>query len=576
MAPAPPEPGLALFPGPGGARRFRQPREILSARTLDEVLPVLRAAGRAVDAGAWVAGFLAYEAGAALDPALPARAAAGPPLAWFGVYDGFDAVPLESRGAPPEVGPWEPAIDEAAHAAAVERIRRHIGAGDTYQVNFTFPLCARFEGDACAWFQAIAGRGHGGHSAYIDTGGFAVLSLSPELFFEIDGETTTCRPMKGTRPRGRWSAEDLALAEALAEAEKDRAENLMIVDMVRNDLGRIADPGSVRVARLFDIERYPTVWQMTSTIQARSRAGLVETFAALFPSASVTGAPKINTCRIIQDLEPAPRGVYCGAAGWWGPGRQARFNVAIRTITVDRARGTAVYPVGSGIVWDSDPAQEYRECLQKAALLRPPAPPFELLETLRHDGAGYHLLDGHLDRMAASAAYFGYPADPGAWRAALCDAARGFASEPLRVRMLLAADGALRMETHPLPPPRPWRVALAPEPVDSANPFLYHKTTHRAVYDQARAAHPDCDDVLLQNERGELTESCFGNLVLEIDGARRTPALPGGLLPGTFRGALLALGEITEATLRPDDLHRATRIWIINSVRGWIPVESRS
>jgi para-aminobenzoate synthetase/4-amino-4-deoxychorismate lyase len=544
----------------------------LCARALHEVPALLDAAARAVEAGCWVAGFVAYEAGAALDSALPARATDGPPLAWFGVYDAPEQTTLDAAPQPPALA-WTPALDEAAYREGVARIRGHIAAGDTYQVNLTFPLRAAFDGDPLAWFAALAQGRHGGHAAYVDTGSHAILSLSPELFFALDGEQITCRPMKGTRPRGRWSAEDLAIAEALAAADKDRAENLMIVDMVRNDLGRIAEGGSVQVARLFEVERYPTVWQMTSTVTARTRADLPGIFAALFPSASVTGAPKIKTCELIHALEPGPRGVYCGAVGWWGPDRQARFNVAIRTITVDRARGTAVYPVGSGIVWDSDPAQEYRECLQKAALLRPATPGFDLLETLRHDTGGYHLLDEHLERMAASATYFGFPVDVGHWRDTLAKAARDFPEGTQRVRALLDPGGALRVEHAPLPAPRPWRVALAQAPVDSTDRFLYHKTTHRAVYDQARAARPDCDDVILHNERGELTEACFGNLVLEIDGARLTPALPAGLLPGTFRRVLLARGEITEATLTPADLHRASQVWIINSVRRWVPTE---
>lgn len=569
----PAQPGLVLFPEGRHYRCFEHPLAVLEAHSLSEVKAVLAEAGRQVAQGRWVAGFLAYEAGAAFEAALPQRDAGPTPLAWFGVYDApqLDAAPAQP--SPPETVHWTPALDEAAYAGAVAAIRAHIAAGDTYQVNFTFPLHAAAPADTRAWFDALAFQRHGGHMAYVDTGRFAVLSLSPESFFTLAGDQISCRPMKGTRPRGRWPQEDAAIAEALGTAEKDRAENLMIVDMVRNDLGRIARNNTVRVPALFTLEPYPTVWQMTSTITAETTEDLPAIFEALFPSASVTGAPKIQACTYIDALESAPRGVYCGSIGWWGPERQARFNVAIRTITVDRETGTASYPVGSGIVWDSDTQLEYAECRQKAAALQAAPPCFELLETLRHDAAGYHFLEEHLDRIEASARHFGWTSNRAQWRDFLNDATGGFPEAPIRVRFLVDVDGRLRLEHFPLPEPRPWRVCLAEHPVDHTDVFLYHKTTHRKVYEALRAAHPDCDDVLLWNEAGALTESCFGNVVLDLDGQRVTPPVSQGLLAGVFRRHLLEIGQIVEAPLHKDDLQRATQVWIINSVRGWVDVE---
>jgi para-aminobenzoate synthetase/4-amino-4-deoxychorismate lyase len=378
--------------------------------------------------------------------------------------------------------------------------------------------------------------------------------------------------MKGTRPRGRWAEADAALAEALAASAKDRAENVMITDMVRNDMGRISRAGSVVVERLFEVERYATVWQMTSTVRAETDAEVPEILAALFPSASVTGAPKIQTSKIIHALEPEGRGVYCGALGWWAPDGSAEFSVGIRTLVADSARGVARYHVGSGITWDATAGAEYQECLDKAALLLAPVSgDFELLESLRWETGAYWLLEEHRARLRESAAYFGIALDLGAVEAALAKAAAD-APERARVRLLVARDGTVRTEVYPLEvPERAWRVALAETPVSREELFLYHKTTRREIYAAARAARPDVDDVLLWNEAGELTESTVANVALEIDGEWLTPARACGLLAGTMRARWLAEGRLREAVLHRDDLARATRVLLLNSVRGEIP-----
>jgi para-aminobenzoate synthetase/4-amino-4-deoxychorismate lyase len=378
--------------------------------------------------------------------------------------------------------------------------------------------------------------------------------------------------MKGTRPRGRWQEEDAALRERLLASAKDRAENVMIVDMVRNDLGRIARNGTVRVERLFEVERYPTVWQMTSTVTARTDASLAAIMEALFPCASITGAPKRRTMEIITRLEGGPRGAYTGAIGFIAPGRRAQFNVAIRTLVVDRASGNAEYGTGSGIVWDSAAEEEYRECLVKAEVLARRPQGFRLLETLLWEpGGGFFLLEEHLERLRRSADYFGFRVDPAAVREALEAFAVRFPGGARRVRLTVDREGESRLEAEALAqaPRQPLRMGIAPAPVDSSSVFLYHKTTRRKVYEEAREACPGCDDVLLWNERGEATESTIANLVVRLDGELVTPPLASGLLPGVMRGWLLARGVIRERPLRLADLARCRRIYLVNSVRRW-------
>jgi para-aminobenzoate synthetase/4-amino-4-deoxychorismate lyase len=564
--------------GPGGGRsfRFRGLRQVLRAERVEDVVGVLDAVERAVALGMHAAGFVAYEAAPAFDAAL-ATHPPDPrlPLAWFALYEARDDVhpTYDAADGEAEIGSWSIDVPEAEYLRRVEHVRALIAAGDTYQTNFTARLRAPFRGDPVALYERLCLAQRSAFCAYLDLGeGRTVVSASPELFFRADGLALELRPMKGTRPRGRWPEEDHALAAELAASPKDRAENLMIVDLLRNDAGRVAEFGSVRVERLYQVERYETVHQMTSTLRATLRpdAGLTDVFRALFPCGSVTGAPKVRTMEIIRELEPSPRGVYCGAIGFVSPG-EAVFSVGIRTLLLDADAGTAELGVGSGVTWDSDAAAEYRECWSKAAFVRREPSDFRLLETMlwEPDG-GWFLLDGHLDRVAASAEYFGYTFDRDDAVRRLETAARGFGGGSMRVRLRLDRDGSMDVEATPHHPSvEPTRVAVAAEPVDSHDPLLYHKTTRRAGYDRRAASRPDCDDVLLVNERGELTESTIANLVMRLDGALWTPPLESGLLPGVFRAHLLARGEIRERVLHPANLERAEEVWLVNSVRRW-------
>jgi len=542
---------------------------------------VLAAAQKAAASGRWVAGWVAYESAPGFDPALVVRPPRpGLPLAWFGVFE--ERVPIEPVGIR-SVGPaeytvsgWSPSIGVSRYEDGVRTIRRHIADGNTYQVNYTFRLGASFAGSALGLYRDMSVSQRGAYGAFLDAGRFQVASASPELFYRRRGRQITTKPMKGTVRRGRWPDEDAELLRWLEASEKDRAENLMIVDLLRNDLGRIAEFGTVEVERLFETERYETVWQATSTITAEVTDGVTDSdvFGALFPSGSVTGAPKPRTTEIIADLEQSPRGVYCGAIGYLAPpgsgGVDARFNVAIRTVVIDSDEGTAEFGVGGGITWDSSPKGEYEEARDKARVLVERRPDFELLETLRFEvDGGFLWLQEHLDRMAASAAYFGFDFDEAACRSALHDAVSGAGVGPHRVRLISDRNGSVKAEAAALEDaPVSATVAVDDEPVSSRNVFLFHKNTRRAVYDERLGRHAGADDVLLINERGEVTESTVANVLVKIADRWHTPPLDSGCLPGIYRAQLLEKAEVSERVITVPELRQAEAIELVNSVRG--------
>jgi para-aminobenzoate synthetase / 4-amino-4-deoxychorismate lyase len=564
---------LLTNPNDGGLYRFRDPVRVVQASCLDEVLPAVAEVQTAVEKdGLHAAGFVSYEAGPAFDPALAAYPADEFPLLWFGLYRDREVVPAPVAGETPALD-WQPTVTPEAYRKAIRRVRRYIEEGDTYQVNYTFRLHAPFVGDPEPLFARLVNAQECAYAAYVDAGRFAICSASPEMFFTQDGDLLTSRPMKGTRPRGMTSTEDQRLRAELRASEKDQAENVMIVDMVRNDLGHIAEAGSVTVDELFAVEQYPTVWQMTSLVEAHTQAGFTDTLRALFPPASITGAPKPRTTAIIRELETSPRHVYTGTIGYLSPD-SARFNVAIRTVLIDRETGQAEYGVGGGIVWDSTETDEWGECMTKTQVLHTRRPEFSLLESLLWTPAdGYALLERHLDRLRDTAAYFARPLDIADVQRELDALASSLAALPHKIRLLIGRQSQITTEASPLgptPTPLVWQVCVHPSPINDRDPFLYHKTTHREVYTTAAAAHPDCDDVILQNARGEITESCRANVVIETPEGRFTPPVSCGLLAGTQRAELLSCGEIAERVLTPADLHAADHVYLINSVRGWV------
>lgn len=555
---------------------FVNPLQVCQALSLAEVIPALETVEKFTEQGCYAAGFVTYEAAPAFDPALVVHSgrSADLPLVWFGIYRSPEILrsqkiaDTDCRLSPD----WQPSISERRYRDAITKIREFIASGETYQVNFTLRFRADIEDSGWDLFQRMMTAQRVPYGAFLNLGMDAICSASPELFFRLKGDVIECRPMKGTARRGVRREDDLILREALRTSVKDRAENVMIVDMVRNDLGRIAEPGSVEVPSLFDIETYDTVHQMTSTVTARTQASIPDILKALFPCASITGAPKIRTSQLIADLEDSPRGIYCGAIGVIEPKRHAQFNVAIRTVAIDRQQWRAEYGVGGGIVWDSDPVKEYDEVLAKSAVIVERRPEFRLLETiLWKPESGYFLFERHLKRMRESALYFGYGFDPERMSAALSAFALTLRDEPMVVRVLLSQDGTLSIESSPLserPPIR--RVMLAEKPVNMKDPFLYHKTTHRAAYEEARASRPRADDVILWNERGEVTESTMANIVLRVGSDWVTPPVECGLLPGTFREHLLESGELHEGVISVEQLRESNDIRLINSVRGWV------
>jgi para-aminobenzoate synthetase/4-amino-4-deoxychorismate lyase len=476
---------------------------------------------------------------------------------------------------------WQASVEFAQFEAKVRRIKELIRSGDTYQVNYTYRIRALLAAEPWEFFIHLVAAQEPPYGAFVDTGEWVIGSASPELFFQLDGDHIVCRPMKGTAARGLTQVADLAQAEALRASEKERAENVMIVDMVRHDLGRVAETGTVTVPRLFAVEKYPTVWQMTSTIEARATASLCDIFQALFPPASITGAPKVRTMEIIAELEPSPRHIYTGAIGFVAPGRRAQFNVAIRTLLLDRRTGRAEYSVGGGITWGSQPEAEWQECRDKARILTTRIPASSLLETLLWTAEqGYFLLSRHLERLEQSALYFGFKLDLPAVRLELEGLASRIAQTRHKVRLLVTKEGRITLEAEALTTPdsTPPCVAVAPGAIDSSNPFLYHKTTNRGLYEAARAACPGYNDVLLFNEKDEATESTVANLAVEIEGKLCTPPVQCGLLPGTLRAELLERGELVERSITVEEMLRSPRVFLLNSVRGMyrVQVEVRS
>jgi para-aminobenzoate synthetase / 4-amino-4-deoxychorismate lyase len=551
----------------GHARLFSG---LIAAQDVTCHADVAAAVARLAEAGPW-AGFIGFEAGHALEPRLAplCRAPpAGQPLAWLGRFAREAAVDADALLAdwahrPASLGAAQPAITPAAHAAAIARIQQWIAAGDIYQANFTFPADVPIEGHPLSLYARLRAGSAAPFGAVVFTGSLWLLSLSPELFFRLDGRRLTARPMKGTARRGRFAREDAAQRAALAASAKNRAENLMITDLIRNDLSRVAD--DVRVPALFDIEAYPTVWQMTSTVTATAKPGVTaaDALAALFPCGSITGAPKIRSLECLAQVEPAPRGAYCGAIGAVSANGDALFNVAIRTLAVPVGADVARLGLGSGIVADSDAGDEWAECLAKAAFLTRRGPP-DLIETMRVEAGALPDLALHLDRLAASAAHLGHRLDRAELARALPAAVTGHDG---RARLLLAPSGAWSLHVSPPPAPlaEPVAVALVPLPVAADDWRLCHKTSDRAFYDDARRAAGAAEVIFIRPD-GLLTEGSFTSLFVARDGRLLTPPAALGLLPGILRARLLAQGKAVEAPLREADL--AGGFFIGNALRG--------
>jgi para-aminobenzoate synthetase / 4-amino-4-deoxychorismate lyase len=588
--------------GAADARLYRDPTEVVVAGRLDEVEPALARMADLNRAGMHLAGYIAYEAGLALEPRLAAlgrgRIGAGGPLVWFGAFGGYETITapqvpqwLEAHSGPgvPALGPLTPQISLDAYTRAFDALREAIHAGDIYQANLTFPLAGSWRGDPVALYAAIrplAGAGYGG---IVFDGSHWLLSFSPELFFSLREDLATVRPMKGTSPRSADAKKDRRLARQLAASAKDRAENLMIVDLMRNDLSRVAVPGSVRVENGFTVETYPTVHQMVSTARARlqpGKEGAIDLIRALFPCGSVTGTPKIRAMELIAAAERDPRGAYCGAigridaAGPNGTG-DAAFNVAIRTVRLcpeDDAGGRAELGVGSAIVADSEALREWRECLVKGGFVRQSvqersAARFDLIETMAFTPEkGIPLLELHLERLKASARELGFSFDRHAVRNAI-QALCFDSDKPVRLRLAASRGGAFSLELAEMPPslPDPVVCALLRLPVDESDWRLRHKTSDRCFYEAGleAARGAGAQEAIFVRDDGLVTEGCFSNIFLERGGILLTPPAGAGLLPGVLRRSLMEQGRAREAELKAEDLSNG--FFIGNALRGLLP-----
>ncbi|MFV1999614.1 MAG: aminodeoxychorismate synthase component I [Acidimicrobiia bacterium] len=563
------------------------PVGVLAAEAIEDVAAVIVEVSKAAAEGNWVAGYVAYEAAPAFDQSLLVRQPRDGPLAWFGVFGSREMVPLAAHDATAigaySISQWSPGITREEYREAFREIRDRIEDGDSYQVNLTFPLRAAFTGIPGVFYNDLVTAQKPSYASHIWHDDRHILSVSPERFFSIDDRGITTQPMKGTAPRGRWTEEDDDYRRFLLGSDKEKAENLMIVDVSRSDIGRIADTGSVRVDALFSVEQFRTVWQMTSTITAEMRAdvGLIDVFEALFPCGSVTGAPKGSSMAIIADVESSGRGVYCGAVGFVPPGDGldgACFNVAIRTVEIDDAEGIADYGVGGAVTWDSDEDAEFDEAVTKSEVLRFDVSPMDLLESIRWED-GYRWRDDHLSRMQHSAEYWSFTFDRPAIETMLDDLA-GRLDAISKVQIVAQANGLVRVASEPLsgrwasgpgPSEEPVKLALDLEPIDDRNPRVFHKTSDRREFRVRLERHPGADDVLFVNRSGNVTETSIANIVLLFGETWLTPPVSDGLLRGVMRSQLLADGTIVERSVTVSEAMRADAIAVVSSVRGWRP-----
>ncbi|MGM0417250.1 MAG: chorismate-binding protein [Thermodesulfobacteriota bacterium] len=527
--------------------------------------------------GFYVAGFLSYEASRAFDPNFSVNKKDYCDEFWFGIFKKKEIIPhhilFGNLSKAEYFLNWELPFDYQEYKNKIDFIKEKIFKGDIYQLNYTFNLKTDFKDDPFSVFFNNFSHLDSKYSAFIDTPDFSVLSGSPELFFKLDKNKLISKPMKGTIQRGRNNIEDSLRKNELYTSEKDRAENVMITDMIRNDMGKIAEISSVNTDKLFEIEKYSRVFQMTSKVTCTTDKSVCEIFEAMFPCASITGAPKIKSMEYINHTEKNPRGVYTGTIGFIEPGRKSLFNVAIRTMYINKQNKKAFYGTGGGIVWDSSAKKEYKECQSKALIISEPEPEFKLLETLLYiPGNGFYLEKYHIKRILDSAEYFSFELK----KNNLLQFFKNFRSEEfLRVRLLCDRFGNIEyeenlLEKNPLDNKTTWKICLADEPVDSKNRFLYHKTTNRSFYNNILKKHPEFNDIVLFNENNNITETCFANIVIKKNEKLYTPFSKAGLLPGTMRNYLLDKNIVSEKMILKKDLKNADKIYLINSVRGFI------
>ena len=558
---------------------FSSPLQVLFTHDLNQVKDVLNEVQNKVEKKNLIAaGYLSYEAAPAFDNAYCVNEKGNLPLICFGLFKNYkiektlESHSLESA----EAIEWTITTDRTLYENYLQYIKDQIKLGNTYQVNYTLRKFTECISNPYSFFLEKAQDAP--YAAYIESNEHTIISASPELFFKLNGESLMCKPMKGTSKRGKTLHDDIALMEELKNSEKDKAENIMITDMLRNDMGKISDTGSVKVLSEFDIEKYPTVWQMTSSIKSQTSTNITGIFEALFPCASVTGAPKVSSMKIISEIEDQPREIYTGAIGYIAPNNEAQFSVPIRTILSDKKACRSVYGTGSGIVWDSESHKEWDECQNKSAILSANSQNFELFETMRWDSSKRIFLEKlHLDRLKDSAEFYNFKFHHEKINDKLQDYLKNLESESERIiRLFLAKDGDIRLTTSAYKKQnkdKPQFISFAMRPINSEDRSLYHKTTNRSVYENAIGENPVCDDILLWNEDGNITESTISNVIFKKDSKYYTPPISCGLLGGTYRTHLINQGHLEERIIPKTEINLYSEIYLINSVRGKYPVK---
>ena len=560
-------------------RIFSSPVEVLYTHELQNVREVLNKVQNKVEKKNLIAaGYLSYEAAPAFDNAYCVNKKGNLPLICFGLFKDYKTeITLESNNhESAEAIEWEIATNQTHYETHLKYIKDQIKLGNTYQVNYTLRKHSKCIANPYGFF--LEKVQDAPYAAFIESDEHTIISTSPELFFKLSDESLICKPMKGTSKRGRTLNEDIALMKELKNSEKDKAENIMITDMLRNDMGKISDTGSVKVLSEFDIEKYPTVWQMTSSVKSQTRASITAIFEALFPCASVTGAPKVSSMKIISEIEDQPREIYTGAIGYIAPNNEAQFSVPIRTILSNKKIDRSVYGTGSGIVWDSEWEKEWDECQNKSAILSVSHQNFELFETMRWDSnRGIFLEELHLNRLKDSAEFYNFKFSRKKINDKLHDYLKNLEPESEKIiRLFLAKDGETRLTTSAYKEHNKDKyqlISLAMQPVDSDDLSLYHKTTIRGIYEDATGENPDCDDVLLWNEDGHITESTISNIIFKKDSEYFTPPISCGLLGGTYRTHLINQGHLVERIIPKTEINLYSEIYLINSVRGKYPVK---
>jgi para-aminobenzoate synthetase/4-amino-4-deoxychorismate lyase len=554
---------------------FENPVVTFELENVQDIRKTLRIIQSYVDQGYYAAGYLSYESAAAFDPKYKVKESTSMPLLWFGIYKSVNYNCHIKNADNYYISEWETAVSSKDYYKNICHIKTEISKGNTYQVNYTIPMRANYHGNGFTHYKKLLRAQRANYGAYIDTGRFQILSVSPELFFECEERRIITRPMKGTIKRGKYYLEDQINYNFLRNSEKDKAENLMIVDLLRNDLSKISELGSVNVMKLFEIEKYPTVYQMTSSIEAKlkDKVSIEEIMEALFPCGSITGAPKIKTMEIINEIEKNSREIYCGTIGYIAPNRNAVFNVAIRTIWIDKEKNMSEYSVGGGITWDSTSQSEYQEAITKAAVLTEEVTDFKLYEQIKLNNGFTALEKYHLQRLQSSSNYFDYPFSISKIRQALKLEKNRYPNGEHVMNLYLDKYGEITSHTMTYEKPvinKLLTTVVASSPINSENKMIYHKTTDRTIYNNYTQEKSNCYDVLLWNEEGQLTQFTTGNIVVRKNGELLTPPVAAGIIPGVFREYLLDTEQIREANLEISELQSYEKIWLINNILGWV------